>query len=90
MSEDGKLELLADLMSRNARETAAITNTVIDNFQRENDQLRATLNLITEDITRMCSGDLMYSPKAIMRALYPERDVIADRVDQYRRERGTG
>lgn len=88
--EDSKLKLLADLLSQSAKDSANVTNALIDNLQRQNDQLRASLNLITEEITRMCSGDLMYSPNAIMRALYPERDAIADQVDEYRRERGQG
>lgn len=90
MSEDSKLKLLADLMGQNAKDTAAMTNAVIDGLQRQNDQFRATLNLITDEIERMCSGDLMYSPVAIMRALYPRAEAIEELVNEYRLSRGQG
>lgn len=70
------MKLMAKIMESNADQLNSVTNSIIDNLQKENKELKATLNLIRLTIEGRLREDTMPTPTAIARLLYPNQGQI--------------
>jgi hypothetical protein len=73
--EEG-LELALQLMGASAEGLANTTNSLIDNLTAERDELRATLAAIRDQIDGLFGLAWTPSQTAILRAIWPSKDVI--------------
>lgn len=76
--------LVASIITANATQLAATTNTLLDDLTAERDRLRAELDTIRVGVTELLNGPWMPTPDAIERALYPSRAA----VDRFRNRGG--
>jgi hypothetical protein len=72
----GALELMAQLVERNADSLNHTTNTIIDNLTEDNANLKAELHAVRWKIQNLLKGQYMPTPNAIMDALYPGKYLI--------------
>jgi endonuclease III len=76
--------LVAQILTAQADMTHAAVNTVIDNLNEDVIRLRATLAEVRDGVVALIDGDVMPTPRAIERALWPEPEAVAERAQQIR------
>lgn len=64
-------ELFGDILKQMFTDSANTTNTLLDNYQRENADLRAELAAVRYGVQKQFDGDYMPSEKRVISALYP-------------------
>lgn len=75
---------VADILTAQAEMTQAATNAVIDGMEQDVIRLRATLAAVRDGVVALIDGDVMPTPRAIERALWPEPEEIAERQRRIR------
>lgn len=79
--------LVADILGAMASQTAAVTNQVMDNYQRQIEDLEADLYAIRQGVSLLLSGPYMPMPEAIRAAVfYPAQNLI----DEYKANKEVG
>lgn len=76
--------LVAKILTAQADMTHAAVNTVIDNLNEDVIRLRATLAEVRDGVLDLITGDVMPTPRAIERALWPEPEALAERMQRIR------
>lgn len=79
-------EVLGAVIFAGMSQTADMTNTVIANLERERDELRATVELIREGVSKAFANPWMPQPLVVMDQLYPHMHLIEQRVKLNREE----
>jgi hypothetical protein len=69
--------LLAQVLTAQQEMTHAATNAVIDGLTEDLARTRATLAAVRDGVVALIDGDVMPTPRAIERALWPTDEVVA-------------
>lgn len=85
-----ELPLVAQLIQANLTSYQVAAQRERDGLQLELHRRRAELQLVTQAITELVSGDVMPTPWAILRALYPARGDIDGLVAEWERNKEAG
>lgn len=73
LSDDAKVaSMVAEMVSQNYRDYAGTTQTLIESYQADIAELRATLGAIRQRIGHLLSGPYMPTPAVLLDALYPD------------------
>lgn len=79
--------LVADILGAMASQTAAVTNQVMDNYQRQIEDLEAEVWAIREGVSRLLAGPYMPHPDSIWQATFhPAQELI----DEYKANKEVG
>lgn len=73
---------VAQILTAQAAYTQQVTNAALDGLAEDLARVRATLAAVREGVVSLIDGDVMPTPRAIERALWPPAEVVA----QYRKE----
>lgn len=72
------VELMGRLLEHSLGETQHITNQLMEAYQDERDEARATIQAIRSNVNNLLDGPYHPSTQAILRALWPSNQEIAD------------
>jgi hypothetical protein len=70
------LELMCSLMEASSKQTAALTNSLMDQYQEDAKLARAELRAVRIQMTKLFDSDYMPSESAIFNALYPDSRLV--------------
>lgn len=74
------VQLMGDLMTQSAQDNYAVMNSLMDSYKRGRNEARAELALIREAIEDMFSGPFLPNSDYVLKALYPTRRQIDERM----------
>ena len=87
LQDEPAIPLVAQLIQANYNSYSSVTQRLINDYQREVDELKATLYLVREVITEALGEPYAPSAKYIEVALYPDKEDIEAVATRYEQER---
>jgi hypothetical protein len=74
------------LMQKMSSDTSATYSSLVESYRRSYAEAQATLDLVREGIDSMLNGPYMPTPHVLTTMLWPPRESVKERAEQYIKE----